>query len=218
MSTISIKNDIVLSRIEATEPGTKISVRGLASELDVSEGTVYKAIKEAEQRGLVEKLRGIVDVPRHIGIVHVGEDAVGRGEPAGLVLRHRHAEAGGERIAHAAVAADCAGRLGVIRTAAKDQGKLLGDYRITYYSFEATETEKAGFIKDTTSTLIEGNTVAVSESIAKEGEELIINGHLYTATNSKTDVAEDEMAIYVSSAEKEQTLTESKASVYKAKG
>ena len=48
-STISIKNDIVLSRIEATEPGTKISVRGLASELDVSEGTVYKAIKEAEQ-------------------------------------------------------------------------------------------------------------------------------------------------------------------------
>ena len=52
-STISIKNDIVLSRIEATEPGTKISVRGLASELDVSEGTVYKAIKEAEQRGLV---------------------------------------------------------------------------------------------------------------------------------------------------------------------
>lgn len=103
-------------------------------------------------------------------------------------------------------------------TSAKDQGKLLGDYRITYYSFETTETEKAGSIKDTTSTLIEGNTVAVSESIAKEGEELIINGHLYTATNSKTDVAEDEMAIYVSSAEKEQTLTERKASVYKAKG
>ena len=103
-------------------------------------------------------------------------------------------------------------------TSAKDQGKLLGDYRITYYSFETTETEKAGSIKDTTSTLIEGNTVAVSESIAKEGEELIINGHLYTATNSKTNVAEDEMAIYVSSTEKEQTLTERKASVYKAKG
>lgn len=43
--------------------------------------------------------------------------------PAGLVLRHRHAEAGGERIAHAAVAADCADRLGVIRTAAEAQGK-----------------------------------------------------------------------------------------------
>lgn len=53
VSTISIKNDIVLSHIEAIEPGTKISVRGLASELNVSEGTVYKAIKEAEQRGLV---------------------------------------------------------------------------------------------------------------------------------------------------------------------
>ena len=77
----------------------------------------------AEPRGLVEKLRVIVDVPRHIGIVHVGVDAVGRGEPAGLVLRYRHAETGGERIAHAAVAADCAGRLGVIRTAAEDQGK-----------------------------------------------------------------------------------------------
>ncbi len=53
VSTISIKNDIVLSHIGAIEPGTKISVRGLASELNVSEGTVYKAIKEAEQRGLV---------------------------------------------------------------------------------------------------------------------------------------------------------------------
>ena len=53
VSTISIKNDIVLSHIETIEPGAKISVRGLASELNVSEGTVYKAIKEAEQRGLV---------------------------------------------------------------------------------------------------------------------------------------------------------------------
>lgn len=102
-------------------------------------------------------------------------------------------------------------------TTKKDQGKLLGDYKITYYSPEETESEKAGSVKDTTSTLIEGNTVAVSEIVAKEGEELIINGHLYTATNSKTDVAEDEMAIYVSSTEKEQTLTESTASVYKAK-
>ena len=102
-------------------------------------------------------------------------------------------------------------------TSAKDQGKLLGDYKITYYSSEATENEKAGSIKDTTSTLIEGNTVAVNEAVAKEGDEVIINGHLYTATNSKTDVAEDEMAIYVSSPEKEQMLTESTASVYKAK-
>lgn len=53
MIIISIKNDIVLSHIESLEPGSKISVRGLASELNVSEGTVYKAIKEAEIRGLV---------------------------------------------------------------------------------------------------------------------------------------------------------------------
>jgi len=50
---ISIKNDYVLSHIEALEAGEKISVRGLAAELNVSEGTVYKAIKEAEIRGLV---------------------------------------------------------------------------------------------------------------------------------------------------------------------
>lgn len=44
---------MVLSHIEALKAGSKISVRGLASELEVSEGTVYKAIKEAEARGLV---------------------------------------------------------------------------------------------------------------------------------------------------------------------
>lgn len=53
MIPISIKNDIVLSYIETLEAGTKISVRRLASELNVSEGTVYKAIKEAEIQGLV---------------------------------------------------------------------------------------------------------------------------------------------------------------------
>lgn len=53
MLNISIKNDFVLSHIEALDVGTKISVRGLATELDVSEGTVYKAIKEAELRGYV---------------------------------------------------------------------------------------------------------------------------------------------------------------------
>ena len=50
---ISVKNDAVLSHIEALASGTKISVRGLAAELNISEGTVYKAIKEAEARGLV---------------------------------------------------------------------------------------------------------------------------------------------------------------------
>ena len=42
-----------MSHIESLAGGTKISVRGLSAELNVSEGTVYKAIKEAEMRGLV---------------------------------------------------------------------------------------------------------------------------------------------------------------------
>lgn len=50
---MSIKNNIVISHIESLEVGTKISVRGLSSALGVSEGTVYKAIKDAEARGLV---------------------------------------------------------------------------------------------------------------------------------------------------------------------
>lgn len=114
-----------------------------------------------------------------------------------------------------------------VNTKKEDQGKLLGEYRIIYYSPGETETEKAGDTKTAVTPLIEGNTVAVSEQTAKEGEKLIINGHLYTATNTKTDIASDEMAIYVSSPEKETTLErltqdqlssqKVKTSVYKAK-
>lgn len=50
---MSIKNELILSYIKALEPGSKISVRKLAERLDVSEGTVYKAIKLAEAQGLV---------------------------------------------------------------------------------------------------------------------------------------------------------------------
>jgi predicted transcriptional regulator len=50
---ISIKNNIVISHIESLPIGAKISVRGLAAELKVSEGTVYKGIKDAEAMGLV---------------------------------------------------------------------------------------------------------------------------------------------------------------------
>ncbi|RAP75626.1 hypothetical protein DL346_19340 [Paenibacillus montanisoli] len=39
--------------IQQLEIGTKLSVRTMAEELDVSEGTAYKAIKEAESTGLV---------------------------------------------------------------------------------------------------------------------------------------------------------------------
>jgi predicted transcriptional regulator len=53
VSKISIKNDLVLNYIESLADGTRVSVRELSATLQVSEGTAYKAVKEAEQRGLV---------------------------------------------------------------------------------------------------------------------------------------------------------------------
>ena len=50
---ISIKSDLVLSYIEQLPVGTKISVREIASVLQISEGTAYKAVKEAENLGYV---------------------------------------------------------------------------------------------------------------------------------------------------------------------
>lgn len=50
---MSIKNELILSYIKELDTGTKISVRRLSELLDVSVGTVYKAIKSAEAQGLV---------------------------------------------------------------------------------------------------------------------------------------------------------------------
>lgn len=50
---MSIKNELILSYIKELDAGTKISVRRLSELLDVSVGTVYKAIKSAEAQGLV---------------------------------------------------------------------------------------------------------------------------------------------------------------------
>lgn len=50
---MSIKNELILSYIKELDAGTKISVRRLSNLLDVSVGTVYKAIKTAEAQGLV---------------------------------------------------------------------------------------------------------------------------------------------------------------------
>lgn len=47
------KHELILQHIEDLKVGTKISVRKIARELDVSEGTAYRAIKEAENQGLV---------------------------------------------------------------------------------------------------------------------------------------------------------------------
>ena len=50
---ISIKVDQILKYIENLPEGKKISVRELAADMSVSEGTAYKAVKAAEQEGLV---------------------------------------------------------------------------------------------------------------------------------------------------------------------
>ena len=53
VAAISIKNNLVLDYIEGLPEGAKVSVRELAAKLQVSEGTAYKAVKQAEQLGLV---------------------------------------------------------------------------------------------------------------------------------------------------------------------
>lgn len=47
------KHEQLLQHIESLKVGTKISVRKLAKELLVSEGTAYRAVKEAENLGIV---------------------------------------------------------------------------------------------------------------------------------------------------------------------
>lgn len=47
------KHDLIMQYIEGLPIGTRISVRTIAKELDVSEGTAYKAFKDAEAVGLV---------------------------------------------------------------------------------------------------------------------------------------------------------------------
>lgn len=50
------KHQQILSFIENLAIGNKVSVRFIAKELDVSEGTAYRAIKEAENKGLVRSI------------------------------------------------------------------------------------------------------------------------------------------------------------------
>lgn len=47
------KHEQLLQHIESLKVGTKISVRKLAKEMGVSEGTAYRAVKEAENLGIV---------------------------------------------------------------------------------------------------------------------------------------------------------------------
>lgn len=50
------KHQQILSFIESLAVGSKVSVRFIAKELDVSEGTAYRAIKEAENKGYVRSI------------------------------------------------------------------------------------------------------------------------------------------------------------------
>lgn len=56
---LGTKHDQLMKYIESLSVGTKLSVRQMAQDLDVSEGTAYRAIKEAENLGLVTTKRRI---------------------------------------------------------------------------------------------------------------------------------------------------------------
>ena len=53
---MSTKHEQILEHIESLSVGSRISVRGIARDLQVSEGTAYRAIKEAELQGLVSAI------------------------------------------------------------------------------------------------------------------------------------------------------------------
>ncbi|MEK0152681.1 DRTGG domain-containing protein [Tetragenococcus halophilus] len=56
---MATKHDLILAHIESLQVGEKISVRGIAKSLDVSEGTAYRAIKDAENIGLVSTIQRV---------------------------------------------------------------------------------------------------------------------------------------------------------------
>ncbi|WP_017187763.1 DRTGG domain-containing protein [Alkalibacillus haloalkaliphilus] len=56
---MSTKHEQILNYIDELPVGTKISVRAVAKELDVSEGTAYRAIKEAENIGYVSTIERV---------------------------------------------------------------------------------------------------------------------------------------------------------------
>lgn len=56
---LSTKHEKILQYIESLPVGDKISVRQIAKEMSVSEGTAYRAIKEAENRRLVSSIERV---------------------------------------------------------------------------------------------------------------------------------------------------------------
>lgn len=59
MSKIATKHEQIIRHIVSLDIGSKISVRQMARELDVSDGTAYRAIKEAETQGLVSTIERV---------------------------------------------------------------------------------------------------------------------------------------------------------------
>lgn len=56
---MSTKHEQILDYIAQLSVGEKISVRQIAKALHVSEGTAYRAIKEAENQGLVTTIERV---------------------------------------------------------------------------------------------------------------------------------------------------------------
>lgn len=53
------KHEQILQYIESLPVGEKISVRQIAKEMGVSEGTAYRAIKDAETKGYVSTIERV---------------------------------------------------------------------------------------------------------------------------------------------------------------
>ena len=56
---MATKHDLILEHIESLPVGERISVRSIAKNLRVSEGTAYRAIKDAENIGLVSTIQRV---------------------------------------------------------------------------------------------------------------------------------------------------------------
>ncbi|MBL3614146.1 GntR family transcriptional regulator, partial [Bacillus sp. RHFS18] len=56
---MATKHEQILSYIDSLPVGEKISVRRIAKEMKVSEGTAYRAIKEAENKGFVSTIERV---------------------------------------------------------------------------------------------------------------------------------------------------------------
>ncbi len=56
---MATKHEMILQHIISLDVGEKISVRQIAKELNVSDGTAYRAIKEAENQGLVNTIERV---------------------------------------------------------------------------------------------------------------------------------------------------------------